>query len=131
MEYVELNYMYSVMLQGHFQLEMVSRDALSPVCGIFFLSSQKCYTFCHRLKLLYIFTFICFKRLFRCFTTKYILGVFHYFSHHGRPASQIFKPRLSFNYLNPAIILIFKNCALGILRYGLGQKQQRLVIVAT
>ena len=33
------------------------------------------------------------------------LGVFHYFGHHGRPASQIFNPRLSFNYFNPAIIL--------------------------
>ena len=33
------------------------------------------------------------------------LGVFHYFSHHGCPASQNFNPRLSFNYFNQAIIL--------------------------
>ena len=37
-----------------------------------------------------------------------IFGVFHYFGHHRRPASQIFTPRLSFDYFNPAINLIKK-----------------------
>ena len=41
------------------------------------------------------------------------LGVFHYFGHHGRPPSQIFNPRLSFNYFNPAIILIKKKLRFG------------------
>ena len=59
-------------------------------------------------------------------------GVFHYFGHHGRPTSQIFNLGLSFEYFKPAIIVKSKkNCALGILRYGLGQKQPRLVILAT
>ena len=61
-----------------------------------------------------------------------ILGVFHYFGHHGRPASQIFNPRLSLNYFSPAIIFIDKkNCALGVSRYGLGWKQPRLLILGT
>jgi hypothetical protein len=59
------------------------------------------------------------------------LGVFHYFGHHGRPASQIFNPRHSSDYFNLTIILIHKKCALGVLRYGLGQKQTRLVILGT
>ena len=29
------------------------------------------------------------------------LGIFHYFGQHGRPAYQIFNPRLFFNYFNP------------------------------
>ena len=32
----------------------------------------------------------------------------HYFGNHGRSASQIFNPLLSFDYFNPAIILIKK-----------------------
>ena len=60
-----------------------------------------------------------------------LLCVFHYFGHHRRLACQIFNLRLSFNYFNQAIILIKKNCALGVLRYGLGRKQPRLVILAT
>ena len=59
------------------------------------------------------------------------LGIFHYFGHHGRPTSQIFNPRLSFDSFNPEIILIQKNCALGVLRNGLGQKQPKLVILGT
>ena len=59
------------------------------------------------------------------------LGVFHYFVHNGHPASKMFNPRLSFDYFNPATILIKKNLALDVLRYGLGRNQPRLVILAT
>ena len=49
------------------------------------------------------------------------LGIFHYFGHHGRPTSQILNPRLSFNYFNPAILLIKKKIVIG--RYTrLGQR---------
>ena len=65
------------------------------------------------------------------YTLINLLGVFHYFGHHGRPASQIFNPLLTFDHFNPAIILIFKKCAFRILRYGLGPKQARLVILGT
>ena len=37
-----------------------------------------------------------------------LLDVFHYFGHHGRPASQILNMCLSLDYFNPAIILIKK-----------------------
>ena len=72
--------------------------------------------------------FYVFKETFVVLQPYRILGVFHYFGHHGRPASKVFNPRLSFEYLNPAIILIKKNCALGVLRNGFGQKQSRFVI---
>ena len=48
------------------------------------------------------------KEIFVVLQPYIFLGVFHYFGHHSRPASQIFNPRLSFDYLNPAIILIKK-----------------------
>ena len=75
--------------------------------------------------------FCVFKWHFVVLQPYIILGVFHYFGHHCRPASQIFNPRLSLNYFNPAIILIKKNCALGVLRYSLRWKQPRLDILAT
>ena len=78
-----------------------------------------------------IYIFMLVKDFFVVLQPFIFLGVFHYFGHHRCPASQIFNPRLSFDYFNPAIILIKKNCALGVLRYGLGQKQPRLVILAT
>ena len=79
---------------------------------------------------IYIFMFL--KNIFVVLQPYIFLGVFHYFGNHGSPASQIFNPRLSFNYFNPAIILINKkNCALGVLSYGLGRKQPRLVTLAT
>ena len=78
-----------------------------------------------------IYIFILLKDIFVVLQPFMFLGVFHYFSHHRRPKPQIFNPRLCFNYFNTAIILINKNCALGVLRYGLGQKQSRLVILAT
>ena len=62
---------------------------------------------------IYIFMFL---RVF--FLQPYIfLYVFHYFGHNGRPASQISNPRLSFDHFNQAIILIKKNCNLGVLRF--------------
>jgi hypothetical protein len=71
------------------------------------------------------------KDIFVVFQLFIFLVVFTYFGHHRRPASPIFNPRLCFDYFNAAIILIKKNCALGILIYGLGQKQPRLGILAT
>ena len=53
---------------------------------------------------IYIFMFL--KDIFVVEDPFIFLGVYHYFGHHGRLASQIFKPRLYFNYFNPAIILI-------------------------
>ena len=64
-------------------------------------SSQKYQTFCHRSKSLQIFTFLCFSRVSFCFTPNFFKGVFK------------------------------KNCGLGVLRYGLGPKQPRLVILCT
>ena len=55
---------------------------------------------------IYIFMFL--KNIFVVLQPYIFLGVFHYFGNHGSPASQIFNPRLSFNYFNPAIILINK-----------------------
>ena len=46
------------------------------------------------------------------------------------PASQFFNLLLSFSYFDPVIILIKKNCAFAILRYGLGPKQPILVILS-
>ena len=75
--------------------------------------------------------FYVFKGHFSCFTTLYIFRCFLLFDHHGRPAFQIFNPWLSFDYFNQAIILIPKNCALGVLRNGLGRKQPKWVILGT
>ena len=69
---------------------------------------------------IYIFMFL--KDIFVVLQCYIFLGVFHYFGHHACPASQIFNPRLSFEYFNPAIIVIQKKCALVVLRNGLGQK---------
>ena len=44
---------------------------------------------------------------------NFLLGVFHYFGHHGRSASQIFNPFLSFGYFNQAIILIQEFARIG------------------
>ena len=52
----------------------------------------------------------------------FFLGVFHYFGHHRGPASQIFNPRLSFDYFNPAIILIFKKLRFGRFMIWFGSK---------
>ena len=54
------------------------------------------------------------------------LGVFHYFGHHGRPASQIFNPHLSFNYFNPAIILIQKKLRFGRFKVWFGMKAAKI-----
>ena len=78
---------------------------------------------------IYIFMFL--KDLFVVLQSYIFLGVFHYFGHYGCPTSQILKSNLSFDYFNPAIILIKKNCASSILRYVLGQKQPRLEILST
>ena len=59
------------------------------------------------------------------------LDVFHYFGHHGRPGYQTFHPRLFFNYCNPAIMLIKKSFALGVLRYGFGTKAAKICDLAT
>ena len=80
---------------------------------------------------LYIVLFMFLKGIYLFYTLLYSYGAFYYFCHHGRPASKIFNPLFSFDYYNPPIILIRKNCALGILRFGLGPKKPRLVILGT
>ena len=76
----------------------------------------------------YIFMFL--KYIFVVLQPFLFLDVFPYFGHHCRP-------HLKFSaHVSPLIILTQqsfdkKNCALGVLRYGLGQKQPRLVILAT
>ena len=52
------------------------------------------------------------KDIFGVLQPFIFLGVFHYFGPHRRPAFKIFNPRLSFDYFNPAIILIYKKIAL-------------------
>ena len=54
------------------------------------------------------------------------LGVFHYFGHHRCPASQIFNPRLSFDYFNPAIILITKKMRSWRLKIWIGTKAAKI-----
>ena len=54
------------------------------------------------------------------------LGVFHYFGHHGRPASQIFNPRLSFNYFKQAIILIQKTLRFKRFKVWFGMKAAKI-----
>ena len=54
------------------------------------------------------------------------LGVFHYFGHHGRPASHIFNPPLSFDYFNPAIILIKKKLRFGRFKVWFGMKAAKI-----
>ena len=55
---------------------------------------------------IYILMFL--KDIFVILQPYKFLGVFHYFGQYGRPTSQIFNTRLSFDYFNPAIILIKK-----------------------
>ena len=62
------------------------------------------------------------KGIFLFYTLVYFLGVFHYFGHHGRPASQIFNPLLSSNYFDQAIILIQKKMRFGLFKVGFGTK---------
>ena len=51
--------------------------------------------------------FLCFERaILLLFTNIYCLGVFHYFGQHDGFPSQIFHQFISFDYFNPAIILI-------------------------
>ena len=55
-----------------------------------------------------------------------LLGVFHYFGHHCRPASQIFNLRLSFDYFNPAIILIKKKLRFGRFKIWFGTEAAKI-----
>ena len=105
----------------------VFKNEIFNIMFNFSFSSQKCYT---QVKInLNTYIFMLLKDIFVILQPYIFLGVFCYFGHHGRPASQICNPRLSFESFNSAIILIQKNWALGVLRYGLGQKQPRLVIL--
>ena len=54
------------------------------------------------------------------------LGVFHYFGYPGRPASQIFNPCLSFDFFNPAIILIKKKLRFGGFKEWFGTKATKI-----
>ena len=53
-------------------------------------------------------------------------GVVHYFGHIGRPTSQIFNPRLYFDYFNPAIILIQKKLRFGHFKIWFGTKAAKI-----
>jgi hypothetical protein len=66
------------------------------------------------------------KAIFVVLQPFIFLGVFHYFGHHHRPTSQIFDPRLSFNYFNPAIILINKKLHFGRFKIWLRTKAAKI-----
>ena len=99
----------------------------------YFLFRSKMSYLLSQVKSFLIFIFLCFNGYFFWFYTLiYLLNVFHNFGHHGRPASKNFNPLLSFDHFNHAIILINNNkkCVVGILRYGLGPKQPKLMFWA-
>ena len=66
------------------------------------------------------------KDIFVVLQPYIILGVFHYFGHHRRPASQIFNLRPSFNYLNPANIFIPKKLRFGHFKVWFGMKAAKI-----
>ena len=103
------------------------KNEIFIVMFYYFFSSQKCHNFCHWSKTLYIFIFLCVYITFFLINAQYIfLDVFHYFGHHGRPASQIFNPRLSFDYFNQAIILIQKKLRFWRFKVWFGTKAPKI-----
>ena len=78
---------------------------------------------------IYIFMFL--KEIFVVLQPYIFLGVLHYFDHQGRPASQIFNPRPSLNYFNPAIILIKKKLHFGLFKVWFGMKAARIGFLTT
>ena len=58
-------------------------------------------------------------------------GFFHYFGHHGRPHLKFSTRFSSLIILNQRSFWSKKTCALGVLRYGFGPKQPRLVYLGT
>ena len=66
------------------------------------------------------------KDIFVVLQPYIFLGVFPYFGHHGRPASQIFNLRLSFDFFNLAIILIKKKLRFGCFKIWFGTKAAKI-----
>ena len=96
----------------------VSRNGIFNIMLNLPFLGQKCHTFCHRSKSLNKFTLFC--------NLIYLLGVFQYFGHDGRHASQIFNPLLFFNYFNPTIILIKKKLCLRRFKVWFGIKAAKI-----
>ena len=66
------------------------------------------------------------KDIFVVLQPYIFLGVFHYFGHHCRPASQIFNLRLSLDFFNQAIILIKKRLRFGRFKICFGTKAAKI-----
>ena len=93
---------------------------------VLFLLSQVIIT-------LNIYIFYVFKGHFCCVTTLYIFGCFLLFRSPRPPRISNFHLASLLQLIQPSNYFDIKkkNCALGVLRYGLGWKQPRLVILAT
>ena len=90
---------------------------------LFFFNSKVLYLLSQVKITLNMNIFLFFKDIFVFLQPCIFWGVFYYFGHHGCPASQIFHPRLSFNYFNQAIILIKKKFRFGRFEVWFGPQQ--------
>ena len=86
----------------------VFRYKIFNIFFLFFFFKSKVLYLLSQVKItLNIYIFMLLKDIFVVLQLFIFLGVFHYFAHH-RPRVLNFNPRLSFDYFNPAIILIKK-----------------------